>query len=387
MSRRRVIVYTSMNDLSMFGGMETMIPQEVKYLDSLGHEVHVISPSPRMASRFQNLDRVVEHQLPSAFRVFPWLLKDFLSIMWICCAIRRIGKSSDVLSVSYSVTDGAGAVLARMSGTKIRIVLRIVGPLSYETVHFTNAKKFRYRLYAKAFMLLEAFSYMGADVILPVSEFEETNILSYGIPRDKIKIVRCGIDQRRFDGHRNSGSLRLAPTDVVIVFVGRFVEKNGPLVLSDAIPMVVGLHPNAKFVFVGDGPLRAVLETRLANMVSSGNVVFTGFREDIPEIHSQADIYAGHVSSLVEGLGQTVFEAMMSGLPVIAGEDAISRKIIDSGVSGVLVRKDDPAALSLAISELVGDVGRREQMGKKAREAALASLSFDSMMAEVFRSC
>lgn len=385
---KRVVVYTSMNDLSMFGGMETMIPQEVRYLRSLGYVVHVISPHPKAQSRLSGLDGVFEHHFPSAFRRLPWLLKDSLSIIWISAVLRRIGTESGILSVSFSVTDGFGALLAKMSGVKVQMVLRIVGPLSYEAIHFAATRKFRYHIYARIFMVLEALAYMGADRILPVSEFEESNIMSYGTNRDKVRIIRCGIDSRRFNGHHDSKPLELGEgSEGVVVFVGRMVEKNGPIVLSDAVPIVVSRHPRVKFVFVGDGPLRNMLEKKMAAMVSSGNVMFTGFREDIPDIHAQADAYAGHVSSLVEGLGQTVFEAMMSGLPVVAGDDSISRKIIRTGVNGILVPKDDPAALAEAINALLDDGVKREQLGRMARQTAIDSLSFDSMMTEVLRSC
>jgi glycosyltransferase involved in cell wall biosynthesis len=388
MPEKRIIVYTSMNDLSMFGGMETMIPQEVRYLRSLGYVVHVISPHPKAQSRLNGMDGVFEHHFPSAFRRLPWLLKDSLSIIWISAMMRRIGAKASVMSVSFSVTDGFGVLLAKMSGVEIRMVLRVVGPLSYEAVHFAATMKYRYHIYARIFMILEALTYIGADRILPVSEFEESNIMSYGTNRDKVRIIRCGIDSRRFDGHRDSRPLYLGEeSDGVVVFVGRMVEKNGPVVLSDAVPIVVSRRPHVKFVFVGDGPLRSTLETKMAAMVSSGNVMFTGFREDIPDIHAQADVYAGHVSSLVEGLGQTVFEAMMSGLPVVAGDDSISRKIIRTSVNGILVPKDDPMALAEAINALLDDRAKREQLGRMARQTAMNTLSFDSMMAEVLRSC
>jgi len=89
---------------------------------------------------------------------------------------------------------------------------------------------------------------------------------------------------------------------------------------------------------------------------------------------------------LVEGLGQTVFEAMMSGLPVVVGKDRISEKIVDDGKSGILVRKDDPGATAKAILTLLKDPERSRQIGLRARETALATLSFDSMMREVINS-
>ena len=379
----RTVLYTSMNDLSMFGGMETMIPQEVDYLRSHGYEVHVLSPKPKRRSRIADIEGVSEYHYPTSLSSFPWLIKDLLTMFWISRFICRKLDTPELMVISFSVVDGAGAAFARLLGKDVRIVLRIVGPLSYEALHFTSEKKLRYRAYSRVFMLLEAFSYMIADLILPVSEFEEANIRSYGIPESKTRIVRCGIDTRRFDAHRDSRPLDIPEGNEVIMFVGRFVEKNGPLVIARAVPEVLTRRPNTIFVFVGDGVLRHQLKTDLKVEESSGRVMFTGYRQDIPDLHAQADVYVGHVSSLVEGLGQTVFEAMMSGLPVVVGDDAISRKIIADGINGILVPKDDEHALAKSIIDLLDDSQGRESIGRRARETAVDKLSFESMMKDV----
>ena len=128
------------------------------------------------------------------------------------------------------------------------------------------------------------------------------------------------------------------------------------------------------------------LRTMLAKDIERGSVVMPGLRSDIPQLHAQATVYVGHVSSLVEGLGQTVFEAMMSGLPVVVGKDRISERIVEDGKSGILVQKDDPAATAKAIITLLRDADGSRQMGLRARETALAVLSFDSMMKGVINS-
>jgi len=138
-------------------------------------------------------------------------------------------------------------------------------------------------------------------------------------------------------------------------------------------------------VFVGDGPLRPELELRLASEIAAGRVVLTGFREDVPELLGQADVYAGHLSSKVQGLGQTVFEALMSGLPVVAGRDWISERIVAHGVHALLVPKDDPQALSKGLEMLLEDEETRKSLGTAARNLALEKLSFDAMMREVLR--
>ena len=385
MTTKRAVLYTSMNDLSMYGGMETMIPQEVRYLRRHGYTVHVISPKPKHPSRLSDIEGVKEHHYPESFSSFPWLIKDLLSALWISILVLRRLCGVKLLTISFSVTDGAGAALARLAGADARVLLRIVGPLSYEAIHFTSERKVRYKIYSRLFMLTEAFSYMVADRILPVSEFEEANIASYNIPVNKVRLVRCGIDSKRFDANRDSRPLDLPEGVGVVMFVGRFVEKNGPLVIAAAVPRILESRPDNVIVFVGDGVLRKRLETDLGDFVSSGKVLFTGYRQDIPDLHAQADVYVGHVSSMVEGLGQTVFEAMMSGLPVVVGSDAISKRIITDAVNGRLVPKDDPSALAECVISLLDNKPERESLGKRARETAVTQLSFESMMDQITR--
>jgi glycosyltransferase involved in cell wall biosynthesis len=222
-----------------------------------------------------------------------------------------------------------------------------------------------------------------SDSIFPVSELEERNVKAYNIDDRKIKILRCGVDSLRFDGSRGAKILQIPASSKVVMFVGRFVEKNGPLVIADAIPEVLKVFPQTVFVFVGDGPLRSMLEKKLAKEIAGKRVFLTGFRSDIPQLHSQADVYVGHLSSKVEGLGQTVFEALTSGLPVVTGKDRISERIIDHGKNGILVQKDDPDETARAIMSLLKDLKLRESMGKAARQNALDTLSFDSMMKQI----
>jgi glycosyltransferase involved in cell wall biosynthesis len=372
-----------MNDISSFGGMETMIVQEVKYLISKGYQVTVLCPPPCRSIRIAPSDSLSIFHFPKSILPFPWLMRDSLVVLWIWLRVRALSKESSLCAFSFSVIDGMGPSLAKLLGSDVKVVLRIVGPLSYEVVHFTLEKKLRYRLYSYIFRIVELMAYLVSDLILPVSEFEESSIKAYGIDDSKIRLVRCGIDSSRFSGDRTSRSLGLPSGTRVVMFIGRFVEKNGPLVLAEAVDSVLSSVPDCAFIFVGDGPLRPLIESMLSAQITEGKVILTGFRDDIPELHSQAHVYAGHVSSKVEGLGQTVFEAMMSGLPVVVGRDRISARLVCNGVDGVLVDKDDPTALAGAITSLLQSEETRRLMGTAARNKALQLLSFESMMQQI----
>lgn len=377
--RKLDIVFTTMNDLSTFGGIETQIPQEVSYLKNCGFRIHLISrpPAGEMRVDMKALDSSQHYR--RGLLVLPWILKDTIVALWIATRVRHLARQRELVAISFGVVDGTGVALAKLSGARVKLIQRIPGPLSYEAVHFTPKKLARYRFYALYFRLFEFFSYMIADAVLPVSEFEEANVRSYGITGSKVEVLRCGINHHKFNCRRSQSTL--APSgNMTVIFVGRLYEKNGPLVLAKSIPLVLAKKPKTTFVFVGDGPLRKTLETCLSPYVQSGQVVLAGFREDVANLLNEADVYVSHVSSKMDGIGQTAMEAMMCGLPVVVGRDHITQKLIADGVSGILVQKDNPDMLAEAIIALLQDEALRSRIGLAAREYAVSNLSFESMM-------
>jgi glycosyltransferase involved in cell wall biosynthesis len=379
----KTIIYTTVNDLSSYGGVETMIPQEIRTLRSKGYKVHLLCTPPKGELRIGKDEVESVAHCPRSFLKFPWLLKSMLSTIWFCRNIGKLSKGKKVIVVSFSVIDGHAALLARFAGSRNKLILRIVGPLSYEIQYFAHKRGLKQIVLAPIYNLLEAYTYLMSEAIFPVSELEEQNIKAYNIDPSKVKILRCGVDSFKFDGARGGKPLPIPSQSKVVMFVGRFVEKNGPLVIADAIPEILKVFPQTVFVFVGDGPLRSTLESRLAKEIEGKRVIITGFRSDIPQLHAQAEVYVGHISSKVEGLGQTVFEALTSGLSVVTGRDQISERIVEHGKSAILVHKDDPEETAQAIISLLKDQKLRESIGRAGRELALRTLSLDFMMKEI----
>lgn len=374
------IVYTTLNDLSSYGGIETEITNEINFLQSKNFDLYVLSPSPLDTIRIKESEKVHFVHFPRNILRIWWPLRYSLVIAWLYIELFKIGRMRRIVSVSFTVVDGAAPSLLKLIGLKIKVILRIVGPLSYEVEHFAPTKQMKYIIAGRLSRLIEAFSYLVADIILPVSEFEEDNVNRYLVDKKKIKLSRCGIDSEIFSGKARTTPIELPNGFKVVLFVGRFVEKNGPLVIADAVPAVLLDMPKTIFVFVGDGPLRPVIESKLSTEIRAKRVILTGFRKDISEIHAQADIYAGHLSSKVEGLGQTVFEALMSGLPVVTGRDKISEYLLTDGFDSILIPKDSPEALSEKIIMLLRDERLASEIGNRARETAIKKLSFNRMM-------
>jgi glycosyltransferase involved in cell wall biosynthesis len=96
-------------------------------------------------------------------------------------------------------------------------------------------------------------------------------------------------------------------------------------------------------------------------------VIFTGFREDIPEIMAALDIFVSP-TLYKEGLSRSILEAMASSKPVITTCLGGNPEVVVDGVTGILIPPKNSLKLADAISELTKDMNRRKDMGKAGRK-------------------
>ena len=126
------------------------------------------------------------------------------------------------------------------------------------------------------------------------------------------------------------------------------------------------LQQTLRCIIVGDGPERAALTAAIARQGLEACVWLAGDRDDIPELLARMDVFV--LPSLGEGISNTVLEAMATGLPVIATRVGGNPELVAEGETGVLVPVADVPALAAAITELVNDPNRCDQMGRAAAQ-------------------
>jgi glycosyltransferase involved in cell wall biosynthesis len=129
---------------------------------------------------------------------------------------------------------------------------------------------------------------------------------------------------------------------------------------------VLEAFPRVVFLIVGDGPLRGELEALTRALGVEKNVIFAGYREDVPRVLSVFDIKV--LPSVTEGLPLAILEAMAMGKPVIATEVGGVKEILKDGETGFLVPPQDPEALSERIIYLLRNEDEARQLGIRARE-------------------
>ena len=162
--------------------------------------------------------------------------------------------------------------------------------------------------------------------------------------------------------------LGIAPFDKVVGTVGGLREEKGIAFLLKSAAQVLRLFPRVGFLIVGDGPLRAQFEALAARLDISANVVFAGFREDIPAILPLLDVMV--MPSLTEGSPMSLLEAMAAGRAIVASRVGGIPEILEDQRTALLVPPKDSEILSQAIIELLANPSKALYLGGNAAQEA-----------------
>jgi sugar transferase (PEP-CTERM/EpsH1 system associated) len=203
------------------------------------------------------------------------------------------------------------------------------------------------------------------------------------IRADKVIRIHNGVDVDRFTvGGRDEGrrALGLASTDVVVGAVGRLDPVKDHATLLEAFAQIPDRPPNWKLVIIGEGPLRPQLEARAARSDLNGRVHLMGERSDVPLIMKGLDLYV--ISSIAEGISNTLLEAMSTGLPVVATRTGGNPELAEEGTNARLVAVGDVAAMSAALCEYLRNSELRARHGRASRQRTLDSFTLERMADE-----
>lgn len=249
-------------------------------------------------------------------------------------------------------------------------------------VHDLDNKVRKYRWLRRAFVPL-------VQRYVPLSrELDRYLVAEVGVPPEKVRRIRNGVDTVRFAPAGNArdwfAAAPFAARDrIVIGSLGRMAAVKDPLLLADAFIQLVGAVPNGRerlaLVMVGDGELRPQVEARLAAAGLGSICWLPGSRDDTPELLRALDLFV--LPSLAEGISNTILEAMSSGIPVVATDVGGNAELVQADRTGQLVPRANPAALAAALRRYVDDPELRRAHGAAGRARALAEFSLEGMVA------
>ena len=229
---------------------------------------------------------------------------------------------------------------------------------------------------------LSRWKYRQVDCFIAASEAIRRMLVADGIPASRTVTVHEGIDVEHVEAvepvnvHETYWLPHHAP---IVGNVAALVPHKGQRYLVDAAHLVVQELPDARFVILGEGELREHLERQVRDYRLEKHVVLPGFRTDVLGCIKGFDLFA--MSSVTEGLGTSLLDAMACGKPIVATDAGGIPEVVDHGVTGTVVPPRDPRAMATAIVELLRDESRRQKMGQAGLARVKASFTVERMVA------
>lgn len=204
-----------------------------------------------------------------------------------------------------------------------------------------------------------------------------------GYPDNKIRIIHNGVDLTQFGGATDRGVLAefgFGDDDPVVAIIAAFREEKDHFTFLHAARHVVDEMPNAKFLIVGDGPMRGRLEDLCSELRLTPNVCFAGWRGDVARLLPAIDVFV--LCSVTECFPISLLEAMASARPAVCTGVGGIPELIDDGVTGYLVPPKDSRALAAKLLCLLSDPQTADRMGRAARSRVEAEFDLDRSIAK-----
>ncbi len=308
-------------------GGEQQIAYLIEESTDMGVNCHVIS---RKGSKFEEfcISKKITNQPASFKNQF-----DLTS----ASAIKRYCKEHKIdLIHAHSSHSHALAVLSSVMGNRTPVILS-------RRVDFLPKNKWLTRF---------KYEHHSIKKIICVSHAIEDILITYGLQKKLLCTVHSGVDLARFKDLERSNLLRkelnITPDEVLVGNISALADhKDYPTFLHTAKSLQS--QSNIKFVIIGSGELEDDLKA-LAKQLNLDNVLFTGFRNDVPHIFKDLDIFL--MTSKTEGLGTTVLDAFANNIPVVATDAGGISEMVRNRTTGVLCEIGDSEALAKGVLEV-----------------------------------
>lgn len=263
-------------------------------------------------------------------------------------------RKYDVINTHFAVPTGpAGAVLGRLSG--IPNVLSLHGGDIYDPSKKLSPHRHPLLRWAVRMAI------NNSSAVVAQSSNTKQNAESIYRPTKNISIIPLGMPLPSPEPAER-GALGLRNNALYLISVGRLVKRKGYNFLIEALGILKKSGLDAELILVGEGPEHDALASLAKNLGLSGSVKFTGAVSSEKKFRylSASDLYV--LSSLHEGFGIVLLEAMLCGLPIVATNVGGQVDIVKQGRNGLLVSPEDPAALAGEIAALIKDPDKRKAM-------------------------
>ena len=254
-----------------------------------------------------------------------------------------------------------GALLAQLACKDARKKGTKLIKFAHGTYFYKNAPLVNWLYYP----LYKYLSFI-TDVMITITQ-EDYQFTSKHFSHAKAYLVDgIGIDTSRFindipDNNREicRKELNITQDALVLIYCAELIKNKNQKLLLDSLKEVLKTHPNVYLVLVGSDHIGGKYKEYAAKLSVNDHVRFLGWRNDIAQLYNMADICVA--SSIREGFGLNIVEAMLCRLPVIATYNSGHASIINDGYNGFLVELGSPDIFADRIKRLADDSKLRER--------------------------
>jgi glycosyltransferase involved in cell wall biosynthesis len=380
LTRRRVLrVIARLN----VGGPSIQAITLSRLLDDRGYETRLVRG--REGAREGSMDALAEQfgvrplSLPTLKRNIG--IGDFASLVYLMRQIRQ--WQPEILHTHAAKAGTLGRLAALLAG-------RHRPPVIVHTFHGHVLRGYFSPLASAGFTLIERMLARKTTCIIAVSEEVREDLVQLRVaPPERIVVLRLGFDLSAFapsDDERRRRreslrqQLRIPLNAPVVALVGRLE----PIKRVDRFLRIANLlHDPADthFLIVGDGALRERLKQSAEAARVASRVVWTGVRDDMPDVYFASDVLA--VTSDSEGTAVSAIEAQAAALPVVTTRVGGMPSVVHDNDTGLLVDREDEGGFAFALERVLGDDALRKRLADKGRERAFAEFSLDRLVADI----
>jgi glycosyltransferase involved in cell wall biosynthesis len=224
-----------------------------------------------------------------------------------------------------------------------------------------------------------------ANAVVVVSDYLQEAMQALGIPRERVVRIYNGVDPRRFadsPAGRLRAELGTGNGTPLVGMVANLRESKGYEFFVQAAQKVLESAPQTRFLAIGelDSRIAPRVREQLRRSGLEDRFRFLGFRDDVPSILADLDIFV--LASVSEGFSLATIEAMAAAKPVVVTRSGGPQEIVTDGATGLLVPPGDAESLAAKICELLRDPRRAAALGKNARAEVERRFSLSRIIAE-----
>ncbi|MEA2030185.1 MAG: glycosyltransferase family 4 protein [candidate division Zixibacteria bacterium] len=357
------ILFLNSIEKETYGGMEEWIRLTASGLVDRGHSVAVAG---RPESEF--LNRISKDS--SEISVLPLKIRGDFSPATISKLIKYLtAQRVDVIVVNFNKDVRLGGLAARLK-QRPKVIWSVGLDITKDSLvhHFLTPK-------------------LVDGVIVPSHSLKKQITRLGYIKEDIVHVIPIGIADNNIQRSDKEASEQLRikygwpDESLIAVTVGRFVNQKGHRYLIEAAQQIVRHNHLARFIFVGDGPLRGDLEELIDRKKLTDSIALTGMMKEIDLELAGADMMIH--PSVEEPFGIAILEGMRAGLPIVASRVGGIPEVVAENESAILVPPRDSVTLAASVIDMFDNEEYRTSMANAGRERWQHNFRVETMINRV----